>query len=54
MPPPIVDRLLARMRERGDFPAMANTVGEISHLTSSEDTSTTVLANTVLQDYGLA
>jgi eukaryotic-like serine/threonine-protein kinase len=56
MPAPVttVDRLLERMRERGDFPAMASTVGQISHLTSSEDTSTTVLAETVLQDYGVA
>jgi HD-like signal output (HDOD) protein len=42
------------MRESGDFPAMANTVGQISALTSSEATSTSVLAETVLQDYGLA
>jgi len=42
------------MRERGDFPAMAKTVGEISKLTSSEATSTSALAETVLQDYGLA
>ncbi len=42
------------MRERGDFPAMATTVGRISRLTSSEATSTSALADTVLQDYGLA
>ena len=42
------------MRESGDFPAMANTVGQISTLTSSEATSTSALAETVLQDYGLA
>jgi eukaryotic-like serine/threonine-protein kinase len=42
------------MRATGDFPAMANTVGQISALTSSEGTSTSVLADTVLQDYGLA
>ena len=42
------------MRESGDFPAMASTVGQISALTSSEATSTSVLAETVLQDYGLA
>jgi HD-like signal output (HDOD) protein len=53
-PPSPVERILARMRERGDFPAMANTVGEISKLTSSEATSTSALAETVLQDYGLA
>lgn len=33
---------------------MANTVGQISALTSSEETSASVLAETVLQDYGLA
>jgi HD-like signal output (HDOD) protein len=42
------------MRDSGDFPAMANTVGQISTLTSSEATSTSALAETVLQDYGLA
>ena len=42
------------MRESGDFPAMANTVGQISTLTSSEATSTSALAEAVLQDYGLA
>jgi HD-like signal output (HDOD) protein len=42
------------MRESGDFPAMATTVGRISRLTSSEATSTSALADTVLQDYGLA
>jgi HD-like signal output (HDOD) protein len=42
------------MRATGDFPAMANTVGRISALTSSEATSTSALADTVLQDYGLA
>ena len=52
--PSSVERVLARMRERGDFPAMAGTVGQISELTSSEATSTSALAETVLQDYGLA
>lgn len=33
---------------------MASTVGQISALTSSKATSTSVLAETVLQDYGLA
>ena len=42
------------MRESGDFPAMANTVGQISMLTSSEETSASQLAEAVLQDYGLA
>jgi eukaryotic-like serine/threonine-protein kinase len=56
MPPtsPAVELILARLRESGDFPAMAKTVGTVSALTSSEDTSISALADTVLQDYGLA
>jgi HD-like signal output (HDOD) protein len=56
MPPtsPAVELILARLRESGDFPAMAKTVGSVSALTSSEDTSISALADTVLQDYGLA
>jgi len=42
------------MRATGEFPAMADTVRRISALTSSEATSTSALADTVLQDYGLA
>ena len=33
---------------------MSKTVGAISELTASTDTSTSALANAVLQDYGLA
>jgi eukaryotic-like serine/threonine-protein kinase len=51
---PAVELILARLRESGDFPAMAQTVGSVSALTSSEDTSISALADTVLQDYGLA
>jgi len=51
---PAVELILARLRESGDFPAMAKTVGSVSALTSSEDTSIRALADTVLQDYGLA
>src|SRR6185295_10635616 len=51
---PAVELILARLRESGDFPAMAKTVGSVSTLTSSEDTSISALADTVLQDYGLA
>ena len=56
MPPtsPAVELILARLRESGDFPAMAKTVGTVSALTSAEDTSISALADTVLQDYGLA
>lgn len=49
-----VELILARLRESGDFPAMSKTVGSVSALTSSEDTSISALADTVLQDYGLA
>ena len=51
---PAVELILARLRDSGDFPAMAKTVGSVSALTSSEDTSISALADTVLQDYGLA
>jgi HD-like signal output (HDOD) protein len=51
---PAVELILARLRESGDFPAMAKTVGSVSALTASEDTSISALADTVLQDYGLA
>jgi eukaryotic-like serine/threonine-protein kinase len=51
--PAVVERLLTRIRQSGDFPAMARTVGLISQLTSSDTTSTSQLADTVLQDYGL-
>jgi hypothetical protein len=46
-----VELILARLRKAA-IPAMAKTVGAVSALTSSEDTSTSVLADTVLQDYG--
>jgi eukaryotic-like serine/threonine-protein kinase len=49
-----VELILARLRQSRDFPAMAKTVESISALTSSEETSISALADTVLQDYGLA
>ncbi len=49
-----MELILGRLRESGEFPAMSKTVGSISELTSSESTSTSALANVVLQDYGLA
>lgn len=49
-----VELILGRLRESGEFPAMSKTVGAISELTASTDTSTSALANAVLQDYGLA
>jgi HD-like signal output (HDOD) protein len=54
MAPPIVERILASLRHSGDFPAMEATVSRVSQLASSEDTSTSALADAVLQDYGLA
>ncbi|HEY3381768.1 MAG TPA: HDOD domain-containing protein [Vicinamibacterales bacterium] len=52
-PPPAVERLLAAIRKSGDFPAMARSIGLISTLTASEATSSGLLADTILQDYGL-
>lgn len=54
MAPPVVERILASLKENGDFPAMAHTVSQVGQLASSEATSTSVLADAVLQDYGLA
>lgn len=48
-----VTRLLAAIRESGDFPGMARTVESITALTSSEVTSSATLADQILQDYGL-
>jgi HD-like signal output (HDOD) protein len=45
--------LLAAIRQSGEFPAMAKTVELISSLTSSEATSSALLADAILQDYGL-
>jgi HD-like signal output (HDOD) protein len=54
MAAPVVERILASLRESGDFPAMERTVSHVNQLASSEATSTSVLADAVLQDYGLA
>lgn len=54
MAPPVVERILASLRSSGDFPAMETTVTRVSQLATSEATSTSVLADAVLQDYGLA
>lgn len=48
-----IERLLSAIRQSGEFPAMAKTVGLIGSLTSSEATSSATLADTILQDYGL-
>ncbi len=54
MAPSVVERILASLRDGGDFRAMETTVSRVSQLASSEATSTSVLADAVLQDYGLA
>src|SRR6185503_515726 len=46
---PAVELILARLRESGDFPAMAKTVGSVSALTASEDTSISALADKLLR-----
>jgi hypothetical protein len=51
--PASVQRLLTAIRKTGEFPAMAQTVGAIGALTSSEGTASATLADSILQDYGL-
>jgi eukaryotic-like serine/threonine-protein kinase len=51
--PASVQRLLTAIRKTGEFPAMAQTVGKIGALTSSEGTASATLADSILQDYGL-
>ena len=53
MGPPVVERILTSLRDSGDFRAMESTVIRISRLAPSEVTSTSVLVDAVLQDYGL-
>jgi HD-like signal output (HDOD) protein len=51
-----LDSLLARLQDRGDFPAFSKSIAEINRLTSSSraDTgSASELANVVLRDYSL-
>lgn len=52
-PPDIVQRLIDAVRQNGEFPGMAKTLESISLLTASEGTSSTALADAILQDYGL-
>ena len=42
--PSAAELILTRLRESGEFPAMSRTVGAISELTASTDTSTSALA----------
>ncbi|MEI6667448.1 MAG: HDOD domain-containing protein [Acidobacteriota bacterium] len=48
-----VGRLLAAIQKSGEFPAMAHSVDVISSMTASESTSSEVLAQVILQDFGL-
>jgi eukaryotic-like serine/threonine-protein kinase len=48
-----VARLLIEIKKHGDFPAMARSVGMINVLAASEAASASMLADSILQDYGL-
>jgi HD-like signal output (HDOD) protein len=51
-----LDSLLARLQDRGDFPAFSKSIAEINRLTSSSRAHTgsaSELANVVLRDYSL-
>jgi len=47
------DRILLKIRQASDLPAMADTVHVINEFKASEDTSVTDLANILLKDYSL-
>jgi eukaryotic-like serine/threonine-protein kinase len=49
----LVDRILLEIQKSGDFPAMARSIGMINMLAASEAASASMLANSILQDYGL-
>jgi HD-like signal output (HDOD) protein len=51
--PRMKEAILASIRKGSEFPAMATTAGLLTDLTTSEDASTTELANIILKDYGL-
>lgn len=48
-----VDFLLRRMRTKRDFPAITTIITEINQIVSSESTSASKLARTILQDFAL-
>ena len=45
--------VLARLRQKADFPAMSNTISLINKFKSSEEASVTEFANIILKDYAL-
>jgi HD-like signal output (HDOD) protein len=47
------DKVLLKIRQASDLPAMADTVNIINKFKSSEDSSVTDLANILLKDYAL-
>src|SRR5208283_2702815 len=47
------DRILEKLLERSDFPAMSNTINNINQFKAVEDTSVSEFANIVLKDYAL-
>ena len=47
------EKILLRIRQASDFPAMAETVSVINKFKASEDTSVSELANILLKDYAL-
>jgi len=49
----IKDAILFRLQRNSDFPAMSNTVNLLNKFKSSEDTSISEFANTILKDYAL-
>ena len=48
-----IDFLLRRMRHKSDFPALSESVGAITRLTSSETQSISDVSNTILKDFSL-
>lgn len=48
-----IDFLLRRMRTKRDFPAITTIITEINQIVSSESTSASKLARTILQDFAL-
>lgn len=48
-----VEFLLRRMRYKGDFPALSDSVSAINKLTHSDKESINRLSNTIIKDYGL-
>lgn len=49
----ISDVVLRRLKEHGDFPAMAETIVKVNSVTADEGSSATQLAKVILDDYSL-